>query len=535
MTRALTLALVALVLLVFAQCIGFEFVNFDDPFLVTTNRDLGKGLTAEGLTWAFSTVALAQYHPLTLLTYLLDYQLFGLDPAGYHAVNVLLHLTAVLLLFSLLRTTTGNVWASALVAAVFAVHPLRAESVAWVAERKDVLSACLGLGCLRAWAAYGARPTRARYALVAGLFVLGLLAKPMLVTLPVIMLLLDQWPLRRFLSSRTASDPAVTTPDSVTRTRAVLEKVPLLALAVAAGVVAVIAQAADSALQSLARYPIGVRLANVVSSYAWYVWKLFVPTRLAVFYPFDRLPGAIEVALLATTLAAVTVWAVLSWRRRPYLLVGWGWFVVMLAPVAGIVQIGSQRVADRYSYLPHVGLLIAVVFLVADLLSAGPPWLRRVALGGACVAVLLLTWLGARQAATFRNSETLFTHALEVTENNYLAHTNLAGALVAAGQSREAELNYREAVRIIPQWEVPHFGLGTLLEEAGKLDEAAEEYRRGLASNPRHASIQRRLGLVLLRLGRRDEGVAHIEEAARLGDAGATELLRPPTGRPGVP
>ena len=526
--RTVRLVLVVLVLLVFGQCVGFDFVNFDDPRFVLQNHHLDDGLSLHGIAWAFSINDVTGYHPLTWVSYMVDRELFGLNPAGYHAVNVLLHIGSTLLLFSLLHAATGNLWASAVTAMLFAVHPLRAESVAWVAERKDALSACLGLGCLRAYVAYAARPTRARYAAVVGLFGLGLLAKPMLVTLPLVMLMLDHWPLRRLPTWAAGAAPGERLAPSVGWQRAIVEKLPLLALAAVSALLTILSQSKTEALRSVAQYPLTVRLANSLAGVGWYVAKLFVPTRLAVFYPFDRVPGAWEVVALTAGLFIVTALAVVMYRRRPYLLTGWISFLILLLPVVGIVQVGSQRVADRYSYLPDVGLLIAVVFLVSDLVHGAPRhW--RVAAGAATLAAgLVLTLLGWRQVATFRDSVTLFSRALSVTENNFMAHANLAAALAASGRVAEAESHYREAARILPQWEVPHFGLGSLLEEQGHLDLAAAEYGLGLASNPRQAVIQGRLGLLLRRLGRVDEGTAHLQEAARLGNAAAGDELRLP-------
>lgn len=521
------LGLVALVLVVFAQSVGFEFVNYDDPSFVVSNPHLEGGLTLEGLRWAFSVSDVSQYHPLTWVSFMVDRELFGLEPAGYHLVNVLLHLAATLMLFALLRAATGSTWRSALVAALWAVHPLRAESVAWVAERKDVLSAFLGLATLRLYVAHAARPTARRFAGVAALFTLGLLAKPMLVTLPAVMLLMDFWPLGRLAPAHPSAG------ERLPWRSALAEKLPLLALAAASGVATLLVQERGAALRSVGAYPLAARLSTAVAGYGWYVGKLFVPSGLAVFYPYDRVPGFLETAALAAALGLLTAWAVMSRRTRPYLAVGWGFFLVMLLPVVGLLQVGSQRVADRYSYLPHIGLLVALVWLAADLLPRTSAAARRLFVAAATAVCLGLASLGFRQVGVFSDSVTLMTRALQVTENNYLAHTNLAAALAASGRVAEAELHYREALRILPAWEIPHFGLAVLLEQQERLGEAADQYRLGLASRPSDAMARRRLGSVLLLLGRREEGEAQLREAARLGDAEAARLLG--AGRPARP
>lgn len=510
-SAAAVLALTAAVLAVFGPTVGFDFVNFDDPVFVLNNQHVAGGITREGLRWAFSANGRSSYHPLTWVSYMVDRELFGLDPAGYHAHNVALHLGAVLLLFWALRAATGSLGASFAVALLWAVHPLRAESVAWVGERKDVLSACLAMACLRAHVWYARRPSPARYLTVLALFALGLSAKPMLVSWPLVLLLLDAWPLRRLPL------PGPVGPDTgfprVGWRLALAEKAPFVLLATLSAALTMVVVQQSTTLQSVASYPLGVRVANALAGMWWYVEKLVLPTDLAVFHPFDRVPGPGVAALLALGIGAATAGAVLAWRRRPWLAVGWGWFLIMLVPVVGLVQVGSQRVADRYSYLPHAGLLLAAVWLGREATRALP---RAVHVAAVALPAAVLAALGSAQVSTFRDSVTLFSHALEVTDNNYVAHTNLAQALLAQGMVAQAENHYREAIRILPQWETPHFGLGSVLARQGRLREAAAAYERGLKTAPQVGAAHRELGMILLRLGREQEGVAHLREASRI-------------------
>lgn len=510
-SAAATLALTAAVLAVFGPAIGFDFVNFDDPIFVLDNQHIAGGITREGLHWAFSANGRSQYHPLTWVSYMVDRELFGLDPAGYHAHNIALHLGAVLLLFWALRAATGSVGASFAVALLWAVHPLRAESVAWVGERKDVLSACLAMACLRAHVWHARRPSASRYAAVLALVALGLAAKPMLVSWPLVLLLWDAWPLRRLPLPGTSS--AMPPFPLVGWRRALAEKVPFALIAAVSAALTVVVQKQATTLQSAESYPFGVRAANAVAGVWWYVEKLVLPTDLAVFYPFDRVPGPATALLLALGIGLVTACAVWAWHRRPYLAVGWAWFLVTLVPVLGFVQVGSQRVADRYSYLPHAGLLLALVWLAHEALQELP---RMVQVTAVALPAVALMAAASTQVSVFRDSVNLFTHAIKVTESNYLAHTNLAQALLAQGMVAQAEGHYREAIRILPRWETPHFGLGSVLARQGRLREAAAAYERGLRTAPQVGPAHRELGIILLRLGREPEGLAHLREASRL-------------------
>jgi len=410
------------VTLVFGQTVGHKFVNLDDNAYIYENPQITQGLTTRGIVWAFTSVHLNNWHPLTSLSHMLDCQLYGLQAGGHHLTSVLLHATVAILLFLVLRRMTGSLWSSAFVATVFAIHPLRAESVAWVAERKDVLSGLFFMLTLWAYVGYSRRSfSTIRYLKVLVLFALGLMAKPMLVTLPFVLLLLDYWPLGRL------GQPAA----SISR-RVIVEKLPLLALTAASCVATFIAQ--GKAVVAIDVIPLPSRIANALVSYIAYIGDLFYPVGLAVLYPYPESGLPIwKVAASAMAVTGISA-AALVWRRRfPYLFVGWFWYVGMLIPVIGLVQVGSHSMADRYTYLPQIGLCIAVTWGIAKLAVS---WRYRFWVYGtaAALAVLVLMGLVWRQTSYWRDNETLWTHTLACNARNYLAHNNLGVALTGRGQ-----------------------------------------------------------------------------------------------------
>jgi hypothetical protein len=470
----LALLLSVATLAVFARVIGFEFVNYDDPLYVSANLHVQEGLTLEGVRWAFTTFNAANWHPLTWISLMLDASIGGPDPRLFNLTNLILHLANTLLLFFFLERITGRPRRSAVAAALFAIHPLHVESVAWVAERKDVLSTLFLLLTLLAYAGWVKRPGPVRRFAVVLLFALGLLAKPMLVTLPVLLLLLDAWPLRRKEPWR----------------RLVLEKAPLGAMSIATGVVTFVAQRHSGTMGSLAGYPLGVRIANAIVATATYLGQAIWPTRLAVFYPH---PGASLAASMvagsAVVLAALTFWTIRVRRSRPYLLFGWAWYLVTLAPVVGIVQVGWQARADRYTYLPLIGIFLGVVWALADRFADRPALLSSLA-----GAVLVMLGIGAFvQAGWWRDSETLFRHALAVTDDNAVAHNNLGTALLRRRLLSEAEGHFAEAVHINPLYAEAHSNLGVALGRQGKIGEAILEFERALELQPDYPDARRNL------------------------------------------
>ncbi len=505
--------LTAIVLVAFAPLLGNGFVNYDDPLYVTRNPMVRGGLTLGGARWAVTAVEASNWHPLTWLSHMLDCTLFGLDARGHHLTSLVLHAANAAMLFLALRRLTGALGPSAAVAALFAVHPLRVESVAWVAERKDVLSAFFGFLTLWAWARYTEAPGWRRYLAVLSAFALGLAAKPMLVTLPFVLLLLDYWPLQRSRIGNLADGGR-----RASFATLVLEKVPLLALAAASAIVTVVAQGRGRTFRTLSDLPLLARLANAAVSLAAYIGKTLWPARLSVFYPHpgDGIPPW-EAALAVLFLAGATAIAIRVAPRRPYVPVGWLWYLGTLVPVLGIVQVGEQAMADRYTYVPGVGLLIVVAWGAWDALGfpvgsrrdteTPVDSLRRTpraswVAAAVAVAVAALGIATFRQCRVWRDSTSLFEHALRVTERNHTAHVNLGIALREQGRNAEAAAHFEEALRLRPDLPEARNGLGLALAAQGRLPEAMDEYRKILSVHPEFAPARTNLGAALTAQGR---------------------------------
>jgi protein O-mannosyl-transferase len=538
----LAFLLVTAIVLSFAEVRGFAFVNYDDNEYVYDNPPVRAGLTAHGLTWAFTAVHSANWHPLTWLSHMLDSELFGLDAGWHHLSNVALHAAATVVLFGALRALTGSPLRSAFVAALFAVHPLHVESVAWVSERKDVLSALFWAGAMWAWARYARRPAPGPYLLVVLLFVLGLLAKPMVVTLPFALLLLDVWPLGRTPLAKPAGEPVpVATFGALVR-----EKVPLFAISAIASVVTFLAQRAGGAVTTLAALPIPIRFENAIVAYAAYLGKTIWPTGLAAFYPYRMPLPTAEIAIAAVVLVAITLFALRIFRTRPYVLVGWLWYLGTLVPVIGIVRVGDQAMADRFTYLPHLGVFLVLAWGVPDLLSRRPA-ARRLLVPLAVATVLACVVVTRAQVSHWRDSVTLLEHALAVTERNHLAEMNLSAALLERGEAEaaldharravdldpadsrvhvnygvalarmgdpdRARASYERAIGIDPENRMAHLNLALLLSEEERWDESMREYREVLLRDPAHAKAHAGLAWILARVGRRDEAIASYERA----------------------
>jgi tetratricopeptide (TPR) repeat protein len=494
--------LVVLIFIVFGRTLGFGFVNFDDDQYVFQNPVVSRGLSLHGLEWAFTHVHSNNWHPLTTLVHMLNCQMFGLRAGGHHLINVLLHAACAVFLFLLLLEMTGALWRSGFVAAVFAIHPLRVESVAWVSELKDVLSGLFFMLTLWTYARYARRPESwGRYAMVVVWLALGLMSKPMLVTVPFVLLLLDYWPLRRL--------------ESWLRLRPLLwEKLPLCLLALLSCVATVLAQ--KQAIEAVEPAPFSVRLANAVVAYAVYLGKFIWPGKLAALYPLlIHGPPAWQVIASAALLAALSVGAWLLRKKQPYLLVGWLWYLGMLVPVIGILQVGHQAYADRYTYLPQIGLCLAGTWAAAD--WAGQRRELQWALGAMApvivCAMLIAAW---KQTEYWRNSETLWTHTLDSTRENFVALNNLGLARFDEGHTEEAMVMYREALRINPADVEAHINLGNALSRQGRLAEAIARYREAIAIDSADADAHSDLGVALCRQGRTEEGAAEYREAMRI-------------------
>lgn len=503
--------LAAAVWTVFGQTVHHAFVNYDDQVYVYDNPTVTQGLSWSGAIWAFTHSLCNNWHPLTVLSYMLDCRLYGLHAGGYHLTNVLLHAANAIILFLLLRNLTGALWRSAFVAAVFAIHPLRVESVAWVAERKDVLSGLFFLLTLWAYSQYGkpsrnqSAHSRAWYGLALGFFALGLMSKPMLVTVPFILLLLDYWPLNRIPNGET---------QAVDWRLIVREKIPFLVLAVADCGATIWAQ--KEAIQTGASYGLSTRLANAVVSYADYLFQMVYPMKLAVLYthPGNQLP-AWKIGLALLVLIVIS-WVALAGRRKQlYLLMGWLWYLGMLVPVIGLMQVGAQAQADRYTYLPQIGLYLMLAWGAVD--SCGSWKYRRVALGSAAVVILAGLLLLARfQTSYWKDSLTLWTHDLACTPENSLALNALGLALFNQGKLDEAVQHYQRALQFEPENVECQNNLGAALFSQGKLDEAIQHYEQALQVNPNYAQAHYNLGLVLAARGNLPGAIQHFESAIQL-------------------
>jgi tetratricopeptide (TPR) repeat protein len=540
------LALLLITLAIYSQVRDDKFLNFDDPAHITANPHVRDGFTVAGLAWAFASSYAGYWFPLTWLSYMLDCQLFGLQSGPIHLTNVALHAVSTLLLFGFLRRTTGARWRSAFVAFVFALHPLHIESVAWVAERKDVLSALFWMLTFWAYLKYAERRSLGRYVVVLLVFCCGLMSKPMIVTLPLVLLLLDVWPLRRLVVEKAAGK---------SNAGVLIEKLPLFALSIATSVVTYLVQERGGAVSSFDRIPIATRIGNALVSYFIYISNLFWPANLAVFYPLAQLgPSGRDVNsgynILWATLAGLgivflTVLALRAVRQRPYFAVGWLWYLITLVPVIGLVQAGLQSHADRFTYVPMIGISIALAWGINELFER-MRW-NKLALAipviAVCAAWSAITWV---DLGFWRNSITLFQRAIEVTDGNYVAYNNLGAALredgqaaealadfeiaariqpgapdiqdnlgealIAAGRIEEAEPHLREALRLRPDFAKAHIDLASALTRRGRIADAESHYRTALQLQPESAEAQYGLGGVLAVQGRREEAIPHFQE-----------------------
>jgi predicted negative regulator of RcsB-dependent stress response len=492
----------------------FGFVNYDDQSYVYENPHVQRGLSLEGIAWSFSTDSEANWHPLTWLSHMLDCQLFGLNAGGHHLVNLLFHLVSTLLLFHILSRMTAAPWRSAFVAALFALHPLHVESVAWIAERKDVLSALFWMLTMWAYVRYAETLHASRsslgvwYGLSLFFFTLGLMAKPMLVTLPFVLLLLDYWPLGR----TRWTDSVTGEKEKVTLGRLLLEKLPFFALTIVSCGLTLWAQRAGGAVESVEHLPISGRIANALVSYARYLGKAFWPDGLAVFYPFEKLPleGIMGAGAI---LLGVSIWAVWNVRRKPPFVVGWLWYLGTLVPVIGLVQVGSQAMADRYSYLPLIGVFIMMAWSLPNSVMERPR-LRLLVAVAAVVLLSICAVLSRRQLSYWQNSITLFEHALAVTGPNDVAHLNLGNAFLTTGRIPDAIAHYEQALRVKPA--EAHGNIGSALMRLGRVQEAIGHFEQALLAKPDYAEAHYNLGLALAQLGNLSEAIKHWEQALQI-------------------
>lgn len=531
-TKKLYIFLSALTLLVYSQVHNYQFLTFDDTQNLLNNPQVRDGFSWSGIGWAFTSAYASNWFPLTWLSHMLDFQLFGMDAGWHHLTNVLIHTASSLFLFALLRRMTGRTWESVFVAFVFALHPLHVESVAWISERKDVLFAFFWFLTTWLYLDFVERKTLGRYALVILAFSLGLMSKQMIVTLPFVLLLIDAWPLKRTGWRMLA-----------------LEKVPFAALAIAASVITVIAQRKGGAVQSLHAIPLAARATNALMAYIIYIANFVWPTGLAFFYPYpSRWPWG-EVMFAAIALTAMSIFVAIAFRRRPYLAIGWFWYLGTLAPVIGLIQVGHQSRADRYTYVPLIGISIMVAWAAAEVFEKWPR--AKNALAGIAIVVcsgwLWITWA---QIQYWRDSSSLYRRAIAVTDANYLAHMNLGVDLVAAGQyqegmrelytsleenqdlphgrnslgvalymlgrKEEAIEEFTKSIRLLPTDAEPHSNLGNALMDSGNLDGAVREFHTALQIAPELSNAYYGLGCVLVKQNRPNEAIPYLLEALRI-------------------
>jgi protein O-mannosyl-transferase len=509
------------ILAVFSQVRSFDFVNIDDPEYITTNARVRAGLSWEGLRWAFTSGYAGNWFPITWLSHMLDAQLFGMDAGLHHIVNVLLHSLSTILLFVMLKRMTKARWRSAFVAFLFGLHPLHVESVAWVTERKDVLSAFFWILTLWFYARYVEKPRFRRYVHVIASFSLGLLSKSMVVTLPFVLLLLDFWPLRRTavsaqaVAAKAGQKPKPNRQERPKLTAVLIEKAPLLALSFAVSVITFVVQRRSGAVAPLDYVPLATRLGNGLLSYITYIGRMFWPTGLAVFYPLPTELPLWQVTAAFVLLALISYLVVRRIRTSPYLAVGWFWYLGTLVPVIGVIQVGMQAHADRYTYLPLIGLFLMLAWGLADLLRVWPPAKKTLAAVAVVFssACLFLTW---HQIQYWQDSRTLFEHALAVTIDNAVAHNGLGIALSEQGRFEDAISHFQEAIRIKPRYPEARSSLGAALLRLGRTDDAIRQLEDAIRISPGALEARINLGIAFQTQGKTDGAVEQLLKAIQI-------------------
>jgi hypothetical protein len=501
------LALATLTMIVYAPVRHYGFVDLDDPQYVSENPFVAGGLTWSGVKWAFTSIHASYWLPLIWLSHMLDVQLYGLNGGGHHVTNAVLHIANSILLFALLHRTTGALGRSAFVAALFAIHPLHVESVVWVTERKDVLSTLFLLLTVWTYVEYARRPTGGRYVLSLLFFVLGLMSKAMLVTLPFMLLLLDVGPLGRFTVTGWRLSPIQRT----TAYQLVREKLPFLALAIAFAIATYITQQTTGAVASVGRIPITFRVGNAMVSYATYLANMVWPSRLALFYPYPLKLSPVVVAVSVLGLMATTVLVIRGLRRYPYLAVGWLWYLGSLVPVIGLIQAGDQARADRFTYVPLIGVFIMIAWGASDLVRR-----PRVLQATGVLVVVALAIVARVQVGHWRTNTELWEHALRVADESYVAHTNLGLALFARGDVDRSITEFRSALRLRPDFAEAHNDLGVALANRGDNDGAIEAFLNALRAKPMQAPSHYNAAVLLAMKGDTVAAVTHLERALQI-------------------
>ena len=517
---AICLFLVVATLGVYWQIQDHAFLYYDDNEYVTDNSNVKTGFTSESIIWAFTASYAANWHPVTWFSHMLDYQLYGLHPKGHHLTSMFFHIANALLLFTILLRMTGALWQSGFVAALFALHPFNVESVAWVAQRKNLLSTLFWLLTMWAYIRYAEKPTVKKYGLVALFLALGLMSKPMLVTLPFVLLLLDYWPLGRWKTDdQTEVCLSEQSENQTSLSFLIWEKAPLLALVVGSSITTFIVQRIGGAVKSTDFFLVQERVINAFVSYLSYLQKMVVPSGLSVFYahPGNALP-AWKGVISAIILVVLTAWVIRVAHRLPYLAVGWFWYLGTLIPVIGIVQVGTQAMADRYAYVPLIGIFIIIAWGLPDLLEK---WNHRekapIIFAGLLIPLMIATWMQVRH---WKDSITLFQHTIRVTDNEYplfsMAHNNLGIALKKKGRIIDAITHYETAIKLNPDFVLPYNNIGNVFAAAKRLDEAIHYYKEAIRVGPNYTKAHSNLGTVLLLKGEEEEAIVHYKEAIRI-------------------
>jgi tetratricopeptide (TPR) repeat protein len=540
-TYLIIVLLILVSLIAFGRIQGNDFVNYDDDRLITANSQIKTGLNAESIKFAFTNSKLEYWHPLTWFSIILDWSLFGSNASGHHLVSLLWHIGSAILLFLFFNKTTGSLWPSAFAAAFFALHPLRVESVAWAAERKDVLSVFFGMATLYAYAYYAEKPQKSKYFICLILFVLSLMSKPTLVTLPCVMFLLDYWPLGRWQNVLTPKrvpvlvdkgtgkkksknlkveshvEKKIATPVKSGRQligNLLWEKLPFFLLAIALSFMLIWQLRADNYMASLQQITFYDRILNAIVSYVAYLSKTFWPVNLAVFYPYEPSLPLWQVFSAASILLGISIAVIYVIKKAPFLFVGWFWYLGTLFPVIGLMQVGDQAMADRYTYLPSIGIGIMLVWSVVYLLPKEK--LRKIIIIPAAIILAGLTFLTWQQCGYWKNSISLFNHVLQATKDNSLAHTNLGVALDAEGKKEEAIAHYLTAIKINPNNGNAHSSLGVVLAAQGKNEEAIVHYLTAIKINPNNGNVHSSLGVVLAAQGKNEKAIAHYLAAIKI-------------------
>lgn len=512
----LSVILVTVTLAVFMQTADHQFINYDDPGYVTANSVVKGGLTAAGFAWAFTTTAMSNWHPLTWLSHMADVQMFGLAPAGHHLSSVVMHTMAALFLFLLLARITGALWQSFAVAVLFALHPLHVESVAWVAERKDVLSTIFWMLTILFYARLVKKPGYTWYFCALFSFIAGLMTKPMLVTLPLVMLLLDYWPLNRFACNQVGRDDLTLTGRFIFPLTLLKEKIPFFLLSVVSAFITIYCQQTGGSIASLDKVPVALRIENALVVYIKYICLMIWPHDLAILYPFPGSPPIWQGIGAGCLLVAITSIVIRLRQRYPYLITGWFWYLITLLPVIGLVQVGSQALADRYTYIPLIGLFILCCWLIPDLLRDLRQ--RQVILGVlAGVVIVSLTSVTWRQIGYWKDNLSLYRHTLAVTTGNYLILNNYGAALEEQGILEESIAMFRLALSIKPDHAEALYNLGRLyLSDLNRPQEALPLFARAIAVKPDYMDSYVNLGAAYNNLGRYHEAVVLLQRANKI-------------------